>query len=109
MIITMIAVTGLYGYKYYSFLGKNYDTLLARINTQDSTVQNRVSTVSVLKYALWHNSTDNNSTTTTEDDTTVTASNTETSYSDLRPYCHTNEIYLADDEETANTIINGTK
>ena len=62
--------------------------------------------MSVLKYALYDES--QGEITTDDDANVVTASNTEQSYSDLRPYCDTNEIYLAEDEEVANTIINGT-
>jgi hypothetical protein len=62
MILSMLTLIGYYGYYFVRIWLKNYDYILARISSQDSTVSNRVSTVSVLKYAIWHNETSNNQT-----------------------------------------------
>lgn len=71
---------------------------------------NRVATVSVLRYAIWHNSTSNNATVTaTTDASVVTSSTTAESYTDLTPYCETNEVFLADTESKAETLIKDTK
>lgn len=110
MVLTMILIIVPYIITYIEHLLKNYNYILARVTDQDSTVTNRVSSVSVIKYAIYNNKTTSNSSTTSSSTTTTTvssSSNTETSYSDLTPYCLTNNVYLAPDKSTAGYMISG--
>lgn len=110
MIASMLTLLGFYVYRFVELAKKDYDFILARVIEQDPAITNRVATVSVLRYAIWHNSTSNNATESASTDTsTVTSSNTAESYTDLTPYCETNEVFLAQTESKAETLIKDTK
>lgn len=112
MILSILATVGLYSWIYVRFRFKNYNYILARVYEQDQSVTNRVDTVTVLKYAIFDNSTDwkkanNISTSSSSNSSTTDNGNSGTSYSDLTPYCWTNNIYLAPDIQTADYMMGG--
>ena len=72
-------------------------------------MSNRISTVSVLKYAIFDNSSyyKNNLFEAYKANGTVDVSGKDTGYTDLTAFCETNQIYLAADIEEANYMISG--
>lgn len=109
MIITMIAIIGIYVWTYYVHRTKNYEYILARVTTQDESVTNRISSITVLKYAIFDNSTyyKENKFDDYKANGTVDVSGNSTGYTDLTPFCETNEIYLAEDLIEAQYMIDG--
>ena len=109
MVLMMIITIGVYIWTYYIHRTKKYEYILARVTEQDSAVSNRISSVSILKYAIFDNSSyyKNNLFELYKANGTVDVSGKDTGYTDLTPFCETNEIYLAEDIQEANYMISG--
>lgn len=107
MLLTMFIIIITYLVNYIVNVEKNYNYILARVTEQSTTIVNRVSSISVIKYAIYNNVSASLIGTNLSQPTILTANNTQVSYSDLTPYCKTNNVYLAPDITTANYIISG--
>lgn len=109
MVILMLALIGVYIWTYYVHRTKSYEYILARVTDQDTSVTNWISSITVLKYAIFDNSTTYQDEVMQGlvDDGTLDLSGGEQSFSDLQPFCKTNEIYLAEDLTEAEYMIAG--
>ena len=109
MTITILAIVGVYIWTYCIHRTKNYEYLLARITEQDEEVTNRIESISVLKYAIFDNSSyyQDNIMQGLIDDGTLDVSGDTQSFEDVSPFCDTNEIYLAEDTTEADYMISG--
>ena len=58
MAILMLATIGVYIYAFYVHWTKNFEYVLARVTEQDESVSNRISSASIIRYAIFDNNTD---------------------------------------------------